>query len=259
MKITKNFKSLFLTLSAIATTTLVATPKVEAVNFNEQQVDQNQFTVVAVPFGYKQHRLEVIEQIPGQQQCWSESGANPVKVDLLLLNYDYSNSCRRIINNNGYSIRINGKEDLTAYILKIVENNGELQLVAFHRDSTQPSIVIGKTNGLTDGAVKIMLNPGWQITKRIYDGKVVNHVYLSGNAAVAQNTYKPTSNSSVATTNPTPSTATNTPTATKDNNSTTTTAQSEVDTEAVAEGIAQIYKSVVEPWLNDMAEQNKTN
>jgi hypothetical protein len=252
MKVTKNFKSLFLTLSAIATTILVATPKVEAVNFNEQQVDQNQFTVVAVPFGYKQHRLEIIEQIPGQQQCWSESGANPVKVDLLLLNYDYSNSCRRIINSNGYSIRMNGEEDLVTYILKIVENNGELQLVAFHRDSTKPSIVIGKTNGLTDGAVKIMLNPGWQITKRLYDGKVVNHVYLSGDAAVAQNTYKPSINPSVATTNPTPSTATNTST-------TTTTAQSDIDTEAVAEGIAQIYKSVVEPWLKDMAEQNKTN
>ena len=82
-----------------------------AVTFKEQQVEQNQFAVVAVPFGHKEHRLEIIEQVAGKQQCWHESGAAPAKVDLLLLNFDHTDSCRRIINTNGYTLRLDGDDD----------------------------------------------------------------------------------------------------------------------------------------------------
>ena len=65
-----------------------------------------------------------------------------------------------------------------AGIVKIIRNGNELKLVAFHKDPTQPEIEIGSTKGLSDGAMKINLNPGWQITKRVHQG-AIDHLYLS--------------------------------------------------------------------------------
>jgi hypothetical protein len=50
-----------------------------------------------------------LEQIPGKQKCWSESGSNPVMIDPLLLNFDFTGICRRATDSNGYSIRLDGR------------------------------------------------------------------------------------------------------------------------------------------------------
>ena len=184
MKAYNRLQSLFLTLSAIASTSMAISP-VEATTFNEQQVDQNQFAVVAVPFGHREHRLEIIEQVAGKQQCWNESGAAPAQIDLLLLNFDHTDSCRRVINTNGYTLRLDGDDDRVSRIVKIIQDRGELKLVAFHKDPTQPSIEIGSTNGLSNGAMKIVLNPGWQITKRIYQGQGQSIISISVAIATA--------------------------------------------------------------------------
>ena len=243
MKPNHRIKSLFLALSAIATTTVTNVPQAKAVSFQEQQVNQDDFAVVAVPFGYQEHRLEIIEQIPGKKQCWQESGSAPVKLDLLLLDFDHTDSCRRIINTNGYTLRLNGEDDRVAHVVKIVPNNGELQLVAFHKDPSQPSIVIGKTNGLTDGAMKIILNPGWQITKRVHEGKTIDHLYLSGNGS---STYSATSNTTTTQGSNTSSssTATTAPQAP---------AQPKVNPSALANSVDQIYNNIVSPILRDLS------
>ena len=239
MKPNHRLKSLFLALSAIATTTVINAPQAKAVSFQEEQVNQDDFAVVAVPFGYQEHRLEIIEQIPGEKQCWQESGSAPVKLDLLLLDFDHTDSCRRIINTNGYTLRLNGEDDRVARVLKIVPNDGELQLVAFHKDPSQPSVVIGKTNGLTDGAMKIILNPDWQITKRVHQGETIDHLYLSGNGSstysASNTTTTKSSNTSTATTVPQPTTLPN------------------VNPNGLADSVDQIYNNVVSPILRDLS------
>ena len=257
MKSYNRIKSLLLTLSAIASTTVMAVPQAKAVSFQEQQVNQDQFAVVAVPFGYKEHRLEIIEQLPGGQKCWNESGVAPVQVDLLLLNFDHTDSCRRIINTNGYTLRLNGQDERVAHVIKIVENNGELQLVAFHKDPTRPSTVIGKTNGISNGAMKIILNPGWKITKRVHQGKVIDHLYLSGNPGMTHSSYsansstsvngRSTSNSSISST-VTPGTANTAPSVTNN-----------VDTQVLVNSVDQLYKNVVNPLLQNLSQQNTGN
>jgi hypothetical protein len=242
MNPTKVLRSLILSLSAIATTALIIPPQVEAVNFQEQRVNSDTINVVAVPFGYEEHRLEIIEQIPGQQQCWSESGQNPVQVNMLLLNFDHTNSCRRITDTNGYTLRLNGREERVAHVIKIVENNGELQLVAFHKDPSQPNLVIGRTNGLSSNAMKIILNPGWQITKQVYDGQVLNRVYLSGDNTVAQNYYQPGVGSS-----------TNVTSSNIRSNTTTPNTPQAIDTTTLINGVSQIYQNVVNPLLQNLA------
>ncbi|MGL4879753.1 MAG: DUF3747 domain-containing protein [Waterburya sp.] len=258
MKSSNRIKSLLLTLSAIASATIINAPEVKAqeVSFQEQPVNQEQVTVVAVPFGYQEHRLEIIEQIPGKQQCWAESGTAPVEVNLLLSNFDHTDSCRRIINTNGYTLRLNGQDERVAHVIKIVKNNGELQLVAFHKDPSQPSIVIGRTNGVSvsNNAMKIMLNPGWQVTKRVHQGQVIDHFYLSGNTGLTSNSYSATSSSSVNG-NSSNSTSTNT-TVTQGTANPNSPQPQTVDTKVLVNGVEQIYNNVVTPFLHNLSQQN---
>ncbi len=255
MKSSNRIKSLLLALSAIASATIINTPQVKAqeVSFQEQPVNQEQLTVLAVPFGYQEHRLEIIEQIPGKKQCWAESGTAPVEVDLLLLNFDHSDSCRRIINTNGYTLRLNGQDERVAHVIKIVENNGELQLVAFHKDPSQPSIVIGRTNGLSNNAMKIMLNPGWQVTKRVHQGQVIDHFYLSGNTGLTSSNYSATSSNSVNGSN---SSSTSTSTTVTQGTANPNSPQPQpVDTKVLVDGVEQIYNNVVTPFLYNLSQQ----
>lgn len=244
MKTTNRLQSLLLAVSAIASSAMMVAPQAKAVSFQEQQVDQGDFAVVAVPFGYQEHRLEIIEQIAGEKQCWSESGSAPVELDLLLLDFDHTDSCRRVINTNGYTLRLNGQDDRVAHVVKIVENNGELQLVAFHKDPTQPSVVIGRTNGISDKAMKIILNPGWQISKRVHQGEVIDHIYLSG--ASGANTYTASSSSTTTVNGKTSSSSSTT--------TTQTPTSPQIDPNALLQGVEQIYNNVVNPLLQDLSQ-----
>lgn len=246
MKSYNRCQSLLLTLSAIASAAVMSIPQAQAVSFAEQQMSQDDFTVVAVPFGYQEHRLEIIEQIAGEQQCWNESGAAPVKVDLLLLDFDHTNSCRRIINTNGYTLRLNGEDDRVAHVVKIVQDQGELKLMAFHKDPSQPSIEIGSTNGLSDGVMKILLNPGWQISKRVHQGETIDHLYLSGNINRVNSTYS----SNIPSTEVNPG-----------NNQETVNSNQvpNLDTKVLVNSVEQIYNNVVTPLLHNLSQENSNN
>lgn len=152
-----------------------------AATFSEQEMEQSQVIAVAEPLGETGYNLLIIEQIPGGQTCWEETEGKPTVVQPLLLNFDFTKSCRRSTDSNGYSIRIDGQDYGLDYLLRIVERNGELQLVGTpRRDSQQREVIIGRTYGLGDGFLKIVLDPGWRFSKRAYQGKTLGHVYLAG-------------------------------------------------------------------------------
>ncbi len=177
--------SLSLKLAAIATTVLAgmfSLSPTEASVFGEQEVEENQIIAVAAPFGYDQYNLVIVEQIPEGKQCWSETATTPVTVEPLLLDFDFTGHCRRSTDTNGYSIRIDDQDYGLDYLLRIVERDGELQLIGTSRtDSSQPEIIIGRTYGLKPGFLKIFLNPGWNFSKRTFEDNTLGHVYLSGN------------------------------------------------------------------------------
>jgi hypothetical protein len=64
--------------------------------------------------------------------------------------------------------------------LRLVPRDGELVLVGTSRAGNYQEIVVGSTKGLASGFMKVILNPGWQFSKRSYQGKVLGHFYLSG-------------------------------------------------------------------------------
>ena len=169
------------TVTTLGMSAIAPWQPVNATDFDEFAVDQSQFVAVAVPYNYRKYKLAIIEQVPGKKSCWSESGSNPTTVDLLLLKFDHTNDCLKAVDTNGYSLRVNGKDDKVAYILNLIENNGQLQLIADHQDPTQPDYVVGRTNGLVEAPMKIELDPSWQFTKRLYQGSAIQHIYMSNN------------------------------------------------------------------------------
>lgn len=169
------------TMATIGASAIAPFQAATATDFEEFAVDQSQFVAVAVPFNFKQYKLAIIEQVPGKQACWRESGSRPTTVDLLLLEFDHTNSCRKAVDTNGYSLRYDGKDDKVEYTLNLVSNNGQLQLIADHQDPRQQNLVIGRTNGIIEAPMKIELDPKWQFTKRLYQGGAIQHIYMSNN------------------------------------------------------------------------------
>ncbi|MBL1209337.1 DUF3747 domain-containing protein [Geminocystis sp. GBBB08] len=175
-------------LALTALSTFLPFNAVKAVTFQETEVNQNEFIAVAQPYGENKYNLIVIEQITGKNRCWSEMGANPVNVDLLLLNFDFSGHCRRSTDANGYSIRSDGQDYGLDILLNLVERDGNLLLIGINRkDTSQPPVVVGTAQGLNGQPMKIVLNPGWRFTKRTYEGKALGHVYFSYDSATAGN------------------------------------------------------------------------
>ncbi|MEB3122192.1 MAG: DUF3747 domain-containing protein [Snowella sp.] len=171
----------FIPLLTATFTAFIANLPVQAVDFQQQEVEQNQFVAIARPYGGNKYDLLILQQIPGKRQCWQEKGNNPIVIDPLLLNFDFTGSCERSTDSNGYSIRLNGQDLGLDYLLRVVERNGELVLVGTsRRNGNSEEIVIGRTHGLGQGLMKIDLDGGWRFTKRAYQGRPLSHVYLTG-------------------------------------------------------------------------------
>ena len=103
-------KPLRLAIAAATAATLTffgTTTRVNAQAFDNLEVNQDDFVLVAAPGGglLGRPQLMIIEQKSDARQCWSESGANPTQIEPLLLNFDFSGICGRATDSNGYSIR----------------------------------------------------------------------------------------------------------------------------------------------------------
>ena len=178
-----NFSTKFAAIASLILTSIPLALPAKASQFTETAVDQTQVIAIARPYGDRKYDLLVIEQIPKKKQCWAESGSMPVMVDPLLLNYDFTGICRRSTDSNGYSVRLDGQDYGLEYLLRIVPRGNELVLVATSRTGKAPELILGSTQGLQAGFMKIILKPGWQFTKRTFNNKVLGHFYFSGKQA----------------------------------------------------------------------------
>jgi len=182
----------FIPIATVTLATFVTNVSVNAVDFQQQEVEQNQFVAIARPYGGNKYDLLILRQIPGQRQCWQESGSNPVLIDPLLLNFDFTDSCERSTDSNGYSLRVNGQDLGLDYLLRVVKSNRELVLVASsRRNANSEDIVIGRTHGLSQGFMKFDLDRGWRFTKRAYQGRTLSHVYLTGDRSAINPSQSP--------------------------------------------------------------------
>jgi hypothetical protein len=171
------------TLAIVAVSSLIPVTAAKASTFSETDIEQSEVIAVARPYGENKYDLLVIQQIANKNKCWEEVGSNPVIVNPLLLNFDFSGHCNRATDSNGYSIRIDGQDYGLDLLLRLVPQNGELVLVGSPRRGDGQDIVLGRTYGLQRDFMKIILEPGWKFSKRTYKDKVLGHFYFSATQA----------------------------------------------------------------------------
>ncbi|MDY7049177.1 MAG: DUF3747 domain-containing protein [Microcystis panniformis WG22] len=160
---------------------LLTTPS-QATLFEQREVNQEDFIAIARPYGNGKYDLLILQQIPGKRQCWAVNGREPTIVQPLLLDFDFTGSCERATDSNGYSLRIQGKDYGLEYLLRIVQRNGELVLVGTPRNPRQSEVIVGRTKGLGTGLIQIYLIDGWRFTKRSLAGQNLSHIYLTADS-----------------------------------------------------------------------------
>lgn len=174
-------------LAAIAVATLgtvtALTPALAAIKFGQQEVDQSKFIAIAVPLKRSNsQQLTILEQVSNKRPCWQESrtSSGPVKVNPLLLTFNFTGICSRATDSNGYSIRIAGTDLGMRYNISLQRTATDTLLVGTdRRNPYSEPVVIGRTGGITNDISKIQLTPGWRFTKRTYNGKALGHIYLT--------------------------------------------------------------------------------
>ncbi|MCZ8068131.1 MAG: DUF3747 domain-containing protein [Microcystis sp.] len=171
----------FTLLFSLLGSCLLTTPS-QATLFEQREVNQEDFIAIARPYGNGKYDLLILQQIPGKRQCWAVNGREPTIVQPLLLDFDFTGSCERATDSNGYSLRIQGKDYGLEYLLRIVQRNGELVLVGTPRNPRQSEVIIGRTKGLGSGLIQIYLIDGWRFTKRSLAGQNLSHIYLTADS-----------------------------------------------------------------------------
>lgn len=151
----------------------------QTTQFEQQEIDQSRFIVLAAPGGDIGYKLLILEQIKDSRPCWSETGSNPSTVDPLLLSFDFTGICNRIVDSNGFSVRTAGQDQALQYSLRLVPEGNDLVLLAASNTQRDVGAEIGRTNGLPTGFSRIVLNPGWRLTRRAFNGRAVGHLYLT--------------------------------------------------------------------------------
>lgn len=162
-----------------------------AQTFGNTPIDESDFLVVAVPGSTSQpYRLFIVEQLADSPACWSlvDPNARPTAVNDLWNSFDYTGTCRLQKDSNGYAVWA-GEDIGSGGIFELRERNGEILLQYRTSITGRDRFTIGRTGGVSPtGYTKIHLDPGWSLTKRTFDGRIVgsNLVYFTNDMTVAQ-------------------------------------------------------------------------
>lgn len=174
---------------AIVSAGLQSTP-VHA-QMTQQELDQNGVVLIASPYQNGDlHQLLIVEQLTRARACWSEQKTNsPVTlINPLLSEFDFSGICGRATDSNGFSVRMGGQDLNWRYSLQVVDKDNQLLLMARSTNpkKTTPDFLIGRVGGTTPNFAKINLEPGWRVTRRIANGKLTGHFYLTNDRSLEQ-------------------------------------------------------------------------
>jgi len=147
--------------------------------FDSKPLRQERFAVLAQPVGRSDWKLLVLEQIKQRPLCWT---ARPDGLmDPTLNTFNFAGICSRYLDSNGYSLRSGGEDLGTRYRLSLRQNGSTLELQAGHGGSTTP-VTIGRAvipARDRNGFVRLRLDDGWRLERRVYRGRTLSHVYFA--------------------------------------------------------------------------------
>lgn len=147
--------------------------------FDSAPVNRASFAVLARPVGDDDWSLVVLEQLRARPFCWTPRPDG--LVDPTLNRFNYTGTCGRFIDSNGYSLRI-GETDLNhAYRLRLQRSGGELRLLATPA-GRGGDLLVGR--GLVprrdrDLFIPLQLEPGWDLQRRLFGNRGLNHIYFA--------------------------------------------------------------------------------
>lgn len=204
------------TLSAVAATvcgTVIMLPsRAAAAQFDQQPIAGDRVVAIAEPISNGRfYKLLIIEQLSSVRRCWQEQVGNPTTINPLLLTFDFTGICGRSSDSNGYSVRIGGEDLGSRYRLQVEKRGDDLVLVASPSPLQRglPKLEVGRSNGSANDFVKIELDAGWSMARRVYNGQTLGHIYLTNNqsleAVIAASGASPTSPAPQPTPIPSPS------------------------------------------------------
>jgi hypothetical protein len=148
--------------------------------FQIAELNAANFVLVAAPIGDGERaQLNIYEQLSDQRPCFALLGAQPAQVDPLLSTFDFTGICGRFLDANGYSLRIGDSDLAPSYRLSVVrEAQDNLLLAVPTRADAGPEMVVARTQGGGNGFLQLVLEPGWELKRRAYNGRNLGHVYL---------------------------------------------------------------------------------
>jgi hypothetical protein len=148
--------------------------------FQTSDLIQENFVLVAAPIGDgTRAQLNIYEQLNDRRPCFAVAGSQPAQVDPLLSTFDFTGICGRFLDANGYSVRIASTDLATSYRLSVIRQDGDNVLLAVPtRDDAGPEMVVARTQGPGIGYLQLVLEPGWELRRRAYNGRTLGHVYL---------------------------------------------------------------------------------
>jgi Protein of unknown function (DUF3747) len=157
----------------------------------QQELNPNGVVLVASPYqNGEQHQLLIVEQLTRARACWSEQKTNTAVtlINPLLSEFDFSGICGRATDSNGFSVRMGGQDLNWRYALQVVEKDEQLLLMARSTNpkKTSPDFLIGRVGGVTPDFAKINLEPGWRVSRRVANGKLTGHFYLTFDRSLEQ-------------------------------------------------------------------------
>jgi hypothetical protein len=171
-------------LATLGLSALAAIPAPQAVRaaslFQTAELNPANFAVVAAPIGNGERaQLNIYEQLNDRRACFAVNGGQPAVVEPLLATFDFTGICGRYLDANGYSVRIGDTDLAPGYRLSVVRfNDDNLLLAVPTRSGIGPEMVVARTNGPGTDYLKLVLEPGWQLKRRAYNGRNLGHVYL---------------------------------------------------------------------------------
>lgn len=147
--------------------------------FDSHPLRQESFAVLAQPVGRSDWKLLVLEQIKQRPLCWTKRVDG--LMDPTLNTFNFAGICSRYLDSNGYSLRSGGEDLGTRYRLNVRQKGNMLELLAGHGGSTT-QISIGRAvipARDRNGFVKLRLDDGWRLERRVYRGRTLSHLYFA--------------------------------------------------------------------------------
>jgi hypothetical protein len=102
-------------------------------------------------------------------------------VDPSLNRFDYSGICGRYLDSNGYSLRAGGVDLAASHRLRLQQQGNQLLLLARSSEEPRPLVVARGAipSRQRDGFVALQLEPGWELQRRLFAGRSLNHLYFA--------------------------------------------------------------------------------